>query len=47
MVTHDPKVASNCSRIIFLKDGLILDVLERMETQEIFYQKILGRMADL
>lgn len=47
MVTHDPQVASNCSRIIFLKDGLILDVLERMETQEIFYQKILGRMADL
>ena len=47
MVTHDPQVASNCSRILFLKDGQILDVLERSQSQELFYQQILGRMADL
>ncbi len=47
MVTHDPKVASNCSRIIFLKDGNILDVLENNKGQEVFYQEILGRMAEL
>lgn len=47
MVTHDPQIAGHCSRIIFLKDGLILDVLERKESREEFYQEILGRMADL
>ena len=47
MVTHDPQVASSCSRIIFLKDGLILNMLERGESQEEFYQQILGHMADL
>ena len=47
MVTHDPQIASHCSRIIFLKDGLILDELERKESREAFYQEILGHMADL
>ena len=47
MVTHDPQVASNCSRILFLKDGLILDVLKRSQSQELFYQQILGHMAEL
>lgn len=47
MVTHDPQMASNCDRIILLKDGLILDELERGDDQKAFYQKILGRMEDL
>ena len=47
MVTHDPQIASNCSRILFLKDGHILDVLEKNGDQEEFYQRILGRMAEL
>lgn len=47
MVTHDPQVASYCSRIILLKDGLILDELNQGEDRERFYQEILGRMADL
>lgn len=47
MVTHDPQVASHCSRILFLKDGLILDILEKKSSQEAFYQEILKRMADL
>ena len=47
MVTHDPQVASNCSRIIFLKDGNILDILANEKGQEGFYQEILGYMAEL
>ena len=47
MVTHDPQMASYCSRIILLKDGQILDTLKRGESQEAFYQEIIGRMAEL
>ncbi len=44
MVTHDPQVASHCKRIIFLKDGQILKDIRRGESQEAFYQEILGMM---
>ena len=47
MVTHDPQMASNCDRIILLKDGVILDELKKGESQETFYREILERMADL
>lgn len=47
MVTHDPQMASYCSRIILLKDGVILDNLNHGDSQEAFYQEIIGRMADL
>ena len=47
MVTHDPQVASFCKRIIFLKDGVILEDLAREGEREAFYQEILKRMADL
>lgn len=47
MVTHDPQMASHCTRIILLKDGKILDMLKREGEKEEFYQEILGRMADL
>lgn len=47
MVTHDPKMASNCKKIIFLKDGLIMDTLERDRNQEAFYDQILEKMKDL
>lgn len=47
MVTHDPQVASCCGRILFLKDGVILDDLRRKGTKEEFYQEILSRMKDL
>lgn len=47
MVTHDPQVASNCKRILFLKDGMILEDLKREGTQEEFYQEILGKMKFL
>ena len=47
MVTHDPQVASECKRIIFLKDGVILEDLSRTGSSEEFYQEILKRMVML
>lgn len=47
MVTHDPKMASHCSRLILLKDGMVLEELERGESQETFYQDILKKMDEL
>lgn len=47
MVTHDPQVASHCKRIIFLKDGVILEDLKREGSIEEFYQEILVRMKEL
>lgn len=47
MVTHDPQMASHCDRIVLLKDGVILDEMKGDREKELFYQEILGRMADL
>lgn len=47
MVTHDPQMASHCTRIILLKDGRILGILKKEGETETFYQEILTRMADL
>lgn len=47
MVTHDPKMASYCSRLILLKDGVILEDLKRGNEQQEFYQKILEKMKEL
>ena len=47
LVTHDPQIASYADRIIFLKDGVILDELKKGESQEAFYREILERMVDL
>lgn len=45
LVTHDPKVASYCDKIILLKDGRIMDVLMRDEERQAFYCRILGNMV--
>ena len=47
MVTHDPQMASYCSRLILLKDGVILEDLKNSGTQDAFYQEILGKMKEL
>ena len=47
MVTHDPQVASHCSRILFLKDGVILEDVHRKGSIDEFYIEILKRMKDL
>lgn len=47
MVTHDPQMASFCSRILLLKDGIILDKLVKKDGRKEFYQEILERMGEL
>ena len=47
MVTHDPQMASYCSRLILLKDGVILEDLKNSGNQYAFYQEILGKMKEL
>lgn len=45
LVTHDPKVASYCDKIILLKDGKIVDTLRKGVEQKAFYRKILVNMG--
>lgn len=45
LVTHDPKVASYCDKIILLKDGRIMDVLKKNQEQKAFYHQILRNMG--
>lgn len=47
MVTHDPKMASCCERILLLKDGVILKELKVEEDKDAFYRKITGQMECL
>lgn len=47
MVTHDPRMASNCKRILFLRDGQILEDAVRAGSQEDFYEQILEKMKEL
>ena len=47
MVTHDPQMASYCSRLILLKDGVILEDLKNSGNQDAFYQEILRKMKEL
>ena len=47
LVTHDPMIASFCKRIIFLKDGQVIENLKRVDNKEMFYQEILKRMKNL
>lgn len=47
MVTHDPQMASYCSRILLLKDGEIMNTLGAGDNREEFYQYIIKQMAFL
>lgn len=47
MVTHDPKMASYCSRLLLLKDGVIQDDMKKAGTREEFFQEILVKMKEL
>ena len=47
MVTHDPLMASYCSRVVLLKDGLILKNLVNSGNRDEFYQTVLSNMAEL
>lgn len=46
MVTHDPKMASSCKRVLFLKDGVIMDDIKREASEEEFYEAIIRRMKE-
>ncbi|MGY3766151.1 ABC transporter ATP-binding protein [Vagococcus vulneris] len=45
MVTHDAFTASYCSRILFIKDGVIFSELNRRGTRKEFFQKIIDMQA--
>ena len=47
LVTHDPIIASYCSRIIFLKDGMIMGDIRKNGTKDEFYQQVLAQMKEL
>lgn len=50
MVTHDSNAASYCSRILFIRDGVIFHELRRdapAESRKEFYERILKVMAQL
>ena len=47
LVTHDPLIASYCSRIIFLKDGEIMGDIHKEGTNDEFYQQVLENMKGL
>lgn len=47
MVTHDPKMASYCNRVIFFKDGLILDEIHKTGDRESFFHQILDKMEEI
>lgn len=50
MVTHDPNVASSCSRILFIQDGMIFHELRKgipEESNQSFYERIMAVMAQL
>lgn len=47
MVTHDPEVASHCERILFLKDGNILEDVRKEGDTKDFYKMILSKMSKI
>lgn len=47
MVTHDPKMASFCNKILLLKDGIIIGEIIDQNDRERFYQKIIEKMAEM
>ena len=49
MVTHDPQMASRCKKVIFLKDGVILNSIEKTEEEKEnpFLDQILKEMEKL
>ncbi|BDF33820.1 ABC transporter ATP-binding protein [Lachnospiraceae bacterium] len=47
MVTHDSRLASYCKKIILLKDGEIVDTIERKDSREDFYHQILDKTTEL
>lgn len=50
LVTHDSRVASYCSRILFIEDGRIIHELRRnfqQESEQMFYERIIHVLASV
>ena len=47
LVTHDPKMASYCDKIIMLKDGRIINTLVKEKGNQEFYKDIIQKMSKL
>lgn len=47
LVTHDPKAASYCQKVIFIRDGQLYNKLERGESQKSFFNEILEVLSYL
>lgn len=46
LVTHDPYAASYCNRVVFIKDGLISQEIERTSSRQEFMEIILRCLTD-
>ncbi|WP_086329455.1 ABC transporter ATP-binding protein [Candidatus Enterococcus mansonii] len=47
MVTHDPLAASYCKRIVFIKDGELIDEIHHSGNQKIFYDEIMIKLSEI
>ncbi|MHC5229645.1 ABC transporter ATP-binding protein [Enterococcus sp. LJL99] len=47
MVTHDPLAASYCKRIVFIKDGELVDEIHQLGDQKRFYEEIMVKLAEI
>ena len=48
LVTHDAKIAMYCRKVVFMKDGIFHETLERGgDSREDFYRKIMDHMETL
>ena len=45
LVTHNPEMASYCSRILMIKDGSVRKELKRVGTREEFYEQIMREIS--
>lgn len=47
LVTHDPMAASFCHRVLFIKDGLLINEIHRGNNRQTFFQEILDMLSFL
>jgi putative ABC transport system ATP-binding protein len=47
MVTHDPLAASYCKRIVFIKDGELIDEIHQIGSQKQFYDEIMVKLSEI
>lgn len=45
MVTHDPIAASYCDRVLFIKDGAFFNEIDKDESRQTFFQRILNVLS--